>query len=94
MKKQEVIMITISRNNITEWLLLDTYSERHIAKDKLQFFEKKHGTTFSKFENKMKKGKENFEHYDDYIEWKAFNRIMNSVEKKINDIRNGNIKVS
>lgn len=87
-------MITISKSNISEWLLLDTYSEMHIAKDKLRFFQKKYSTSFSEFEKKINTERENFEHYDDYIEWKAYTHIMQSVEKKIYDIRNGNVKIS
>lgn len=87
-------MVTISKNNISEWLLLDTYSEMHIAKDKLNYYQKKYGTSFSGFEKKINAEKESFEHYDDYIEWKAYNHLLQSIEKKMHDIRNGNVKIS
>ena len=81
-------MITITKNIISEWLLLDAYSEMHIAKDKLQFFERKYKNSFVEFEENLNNGNENFEKYDDYIEWKAYLSVMKAVKEKINDIRN------
>ena len=76
-------MITISKNNISEWLLLDMFSEMHIAKDKIRFYEKKYNTSFSIFEKQINSEKENIDQYDDYIEWKAYIRMLQSIEKKI-----------
>ena len=87
-------MITISKNNISEWLLLDVYSEMHIAKDKIRFFEKKYTCSFSEFEKRVFSEKEDIEQYDDYIEWKAYINVLKSAENKIMDIKNGRVKIS
>ncbi len=87
-------MITISKHHISEWLLLDAYSEIHIAKDKIRFFERKYNTNFAEFEKNLNREKENIEHFDDYIEWKAYMQVLQSAQKKVNDIRHGYIKIS
>ena len=87
-------MITISKSNISDWLLLDLYSEMHIAEDKVRFFERKYRSSFSEFETKINAEKENIEHYDDYIEWKAYTKVLQSLKKKMIDIKNGHVKIS
>jgi len=66
----------------------------YIAKEKIRFFEKKYNVSISEFEKTISAEKENIEHYDDYIEWKAYTRVLQSAEQKMNDIRNGHVKVS
>ena len=87
-------MITITKTNISEWLLLDVYSEMNTVTEKLKFFERKYNKTFSEFEQSIADEKENFEKYDDYIEWKAYIQVRESIEKRITDIQNGNIEIS
>ena len=87
-------MVTISKASITKWLLLDIYSEMHIARDKIGLFKRKYKTTFADFEKKIKSEKENFDQYDDYIEWKAYESALQYAEKKLSDIKNGNIRIS
>ncbi len=45
--------------------------ELHIIKEKLSLFEKKYGKSFKEFEKEVKE-KEDFEKWDDYLEWKAY----------------------
>ncbi len=87
-------MITIPKSLIKEWLLLNAYSEIHIAQDKIRFFEKKYNTSFSEFEKKFKTQPEDFKLYDDYIEWKAYLKVLDNSQKRIQEIKRGNIKIS
>ncbi|NPA39166.1 MAG: hypothetical protein GXO57_01785 [Thermodesulfobacteria bacterium] len=43
----------------------------HIVKEKISLFEKKYGKTFFEFEKEVL-AKEDFEKWDDYLEWKAY----------------------
>ena len=43
----------------------------HIVKGKIALFEKKYGKTFSEFEKEVL-SEEDFEKWDDYLEWKAY----------------------
>ena len=66
-------MITISKKNVADRILLSNLAELRLLSDKIALFEKKYKTTLSEFENKIKTQKEeNFEMWDDFIEWKAF----------------------
>jgi hypothetical protein len=55
-----------------------TEKERFIEKIKL--YEKKYGLTFDEFEIKIRQsGNENFEEWDDLIEWEAYTRFLNEI---------------
>ena len=45
--------------------------ELHIIREKLSLFEKKYGKSFKAFEKEVKE-REDFERWDDYLEWKAY----------------------
>jgi len=51
----------------------------HIIREKLLLFEKKYGKTFSEFEKEVL-SKENFEKWDDYLEWKAYLKSLKELE--------------
>ncbi len=87
-------MVTISKNNVSEWLLLDSYYEKHTAIDKTTFFQRKYNSNFSEFEKRIKQNTENFIEYDDYIEWKAYQQLLSRIEERISDIKNGNFRIS
>ncbi len=53
--------------------------ELHIVKEKLTLFEKKYGKTFSDFEKEVL-SKEDFEKWDDYLEWKAYLKSLKELE--------------
>ncbi|MBA7539166.1 hypothetical protein ES705_31445 [subsurface metagenome] len=87
-------MITISKENISSILLMEAYSELYNAKEKISLFENKYNLNFENFNRKIKSEQENFQSYDDYIEWKAYIKILNETEQKINDLKNGNFTVA
>ncbi|MCD4744958.1 MAG: hypothetical protein K8R58_01515 [Bacteroidales bacterium] len=45
------------------------------------------------FEKNIKQ-KENFNEWDDYIEWKAYNDFYSQITKMINDIKSGNFQIA
>jgi len=51
----------------------------HIIREKLLLFEKKYGKTFSEFEKEVL-SKEDFEKWDDYLEWKAYLKSLKELE--------------
>ncbi len=53
--------------------------ELHIVKEKLLLFEKKYGKTFSEFEKEVL-SKEDFEKWDDYLEWKSYLKSLKDLE--------------
>jgi len=78
--------ITVSKEKIKTFEKLMTISQIAPIKERIRFFEKKHGCTFKVFEKKIKQEKENFEKWDDYIEWKAYVESLRNLESKLRKI--------
>jgi hypothetical protein len=89
--------IVVSKDEIKEYEKLKVVAETTLTKEKLELFEKKHQCTFKEFEKKVRGGEiqENFQEWDDYIEWKAYEESLRNLQqrsKAIDDARN--IKVA
>ena len=88
-------MVTITKNKVIEWMLLSYMSELRFLKDKIEILEKKYDTNFLSFEKLVKNKKtEDFEMWDDYIEWKAFNNFYKKTNQIIEDVKVGDIKIA
>jgi len=86
--------IAISQDEIKDYLKLKTLSQLAIYKEKIRLFENKYASNFSQFEKKMISSKEEFEVWDDYIEWKAYEGLLLDLKKKLGDIDTaGHIKI-
>ena len=67
----------------------------HLAEDKLHYFESKYEMEFERFEAGIKSSKEeNFEQWDDYMEWKAFKKNYLDLSGQKKDIEDGNFKMA
>ncbi len=51
----------------------------HILKQRIALFEKKHNKSFQEFEREVLE-EEDFEKWDDYMEWKAFVKEFEEIE--------------
>ena len=61
------------------------------VKERINSFEKKHGCNLKTFEDRIAHLPENFERWDDFIEWKAYEDSLSDLEsrlKKIEDATN------
>jgi hypothetical protein len=87
-------MLTISKENISSILLMEAYSELFHAQEKINLFENKYNLSYKEFEKEIRIKPENFQSYDDYIEWKAYMKILDITEQKINDLKNGDFTVA
>jgi hypothetical protein len=72
-----VIIMQLTEETLIEIIKL---YELHIIKEKLKLFEKKYSKTFEEFEKEVLE-KEDFEKWDDYLEWKAYLKTLKSLEK-------------
>jgi len=68
--------------------------EIHTVEDKLSFFNSKYKSSLDKFESDIKNNAEDFEKWDDYMEWKAFYNKYQDLTSQKADIENGNYKLS
>ncbi|MBI2270962.1 MAG: hypothetical protein HYU69_11515 [Bacteroidetes bacterium] len=88
-------MRIIKKTEIKNSLLLESLAQLNNVKDKLNFYKAKYASEFKIFEKKVKKSsKEDFEYWDDYIEWKAYVNVFNELSDKIKDIERGNFRVA
>ena len=87
-------MTTIDKKHISELLLMEAYADLHKVRDKINMFERKYNRKFEDFEDSMNSEEENFEKYDDYIEWKAYMTQLKDLQQKISDIKSGKLQIS
>lgn len=87
-------MTTINKQHISELILMEAYADLHKVQDRIAHYEKKYATHFEDFEKIMNQEEEDFEKYDDYIEWKAYLNQLKDLRQKIKDIKSGNYQVS
>ncbi|TYB33156.1 MAG: hypothetical protein FXF49_07795 [Flexistipes sinusarabici] len=87
-------MIELSQNKARDYLKAEILYELNLTKEKLKLFEKKYGKSLEEFEAQLEEEKENFEKWDDYIEWKSYKKNMDDIEKRLIDIENDNIKIT
>lgn len=66
---------------------LKAISEMALVKEKLELLARKYHCTFLEFEKGTRgKEKEDFEVWDDYIEWKAYDKTLQELEAKLKKI--------
>lgn len=87
-------MLHYSKSEIKPFLSLDILAELHKTKAKIALFNKKYKKSFHAFNDDIKSGKENFEQYDDYIEWKAYEKKLESLTNDYQDLQNEHFKVA
>ncbi len=87
-------MLTIKKSEIADGLLLALLSDMHVVKDKLAYFEKKYNVSYEVFEQTVKTQEENYQQWDDYIEWKAYINMLKDINRKISDINNADFEVN
>lgn len=57
------------------------------VREHIKLFEQKYGCDFQDFEKRVTQEAENFAQWDDYIEWKAYQKSFEGLKKKIGEIR-------
>ncbi|MCF8367370.1 MAG: hypothetical protein K9H16_16395 [Bacteroidales bacterium] len=88
-------MLIIEKSEVANWLLLSYKSEQKQVKDKLDLFERKYNQSFLIFEMNIRNAeKEDFEKWDDYIEWKAYQQSLSKLNQNIREIEKGRFKVA
>ena len=86
-------MLTITKEDIKNIFYANLFYEIHKTEEIISLFKKKYGKNFEEFEKDAKSGKENFEIWDDYIEWKAYKKTLEKLKKDEKDLASGNIRL-
>lgn len=87
-------MLQISKQAISQWLLLSYMAEQTYLSDKIVQFGNKYQVSFADFEAQINAATvESFEAWDDYIEWKAYQDFLENIQQKIIEVKNGNFQM-
>ena len=86
--------IEVKKEEVINVLRLDLISEIQTLKKSLELYENKYGKSLKEFEKEVLEGDENFERWDDYMEWKAYENTCKDRLSHLKDLKNAkNIKV-
>jgi len=85
----------LKEKSLEELYSANLYYELHIAEDKIKLFETKYNCRFEDFEKQVsEQSDENFDEWDDYIEWKAYSAHHAELLNEKKELNSGNSKVS
>jgi hypothetical protein len=88
-------MITIQKQNVANWLMVEYLATLHAVNEKIRLFEHKYAQRWEEFSTDLKAtSAENFDHWDDYIEWKAYVKMAGDLARKIDEVKHGNFMVT
>lgn len=80
-------ILKMPKDEIKEYERLKIISQMAMVKGKVELFEKKYRCSFNNFTKKVKKREnEDFNIWDDYIEWKAYAKSLEELKQKIKEI--------
>nr|WP_295921511.1 hypothetical protein [uncultured Dyadobacter sp.] len=85
----------MTKKQVGDSVLTEYLSKKQEFQQKLANLEQKYQTDLQAFETQLATSSiENFEAWDDLIEWKAYNQFLSEVETQISDIRNGDFQMA
>lgn len=88
-------MTNLNQSKIKDYYLTEVLYNLHTVESKISLFENKYQAKFEDFSKRINtKNQENFEEWDDYIEWKAYIKSRDELLKQKQDIESGNINIS
>jgi len=87
-------MWTIPKREVADLLKLDLMARLREAKEKEALYRRTHQQSFEAFEETVQQGEEEFGQWDDYLEWKAYRRVRQDLEQKIEALRHGDFEVA
>ena len=95
MKPRKNVMVTVYRQEIAEWLLMEYHAALHTVREKIRFFEQKYKQSWNEFKEQVEHAEqEDFSRWDDYIEWKSQIKIRDELSVKIEEVRHGNFEIA
>lgn len=88
-------MVILTKKQVGDSVLTDYLSEKQELEDKLNILKQKYRSDLQTFEAQLESSSvENFEAWDDLIQWKAYHQFLLEIETKITDIRNGDFQMA
>ena len=86
-------MVAITKEKVQQVQYYELLFQMHILKSKLELFANKYKSNLEEFESQIKSSDtENFELWDDMMEWKAYQKSYEEILSQKLDLENGNIE--
>jgi predicted nucleic acid-binding Zn-ribbon protein len=80
--------IVVSAEDVRAFERLKIISQLAPLKERIKSFERKYGSDLEALEKRQKHLSEDFERWDDFIEWKAYSESLKDLESKLKKIEN------
>jgi hypothetical protein len=80
--------LVVSKSDIKMFERLAIISRRAPILEHTKQFERKYNVSFPAFEKQIMEKSEEFERWDDYIEWKAYIESLKDLDRQLQDIEN------
>ncbi len=88
-------MVFIDKEKVKDMYFAALMHDFHRVTEKIRLFEMKYSSSFEDFENSLDTSeKEDFEKWDDYMEWKGCVQVMHKISRERKDLEVGDFKVS
>ena len=88
-------MVIIDKEKAKDMYYANMMCEYHKVTEKIRLFKGKYSTSFEQFEKKVKGAEqEDFERWDDYMEWKGYENVLQNLIKEKRELGVGDYKVS
>lgn len=85
---------TIPKSEVADLLRLNVLARLQEAREKLRLFEDAYHQPFEEFERVVRQQEEDFQRWDDYVEWKAYRRLQRELQEKIAALDRGDFEVA
>ncbi|MCL0038249.1 hypothetical protein M1N53_01865 [Thermodesulfovibrionales bacterium] len=87
-------MAVISKEKVKDMYYAGLMYEYHRVTEQIRLFEKKYGMSFDEFEKAVKSSeKEDIERWDNYMEWKGYEKVLQRLVKEKKELEVGDYKV-
>ncbi len=81
--------VIISKEDVITIEKLKIISEIAPIKERIKMFERKYNCSIDEFKKKLEELKEeDFEAWDDYIEWLSYEKKLKELERKLKEVEN------
>ena len=88
-------MLTVQKQSVANWLLAEYLATKHTVNEKIRLYERKYDQSWENFSHSLETATdENFDQWDDYIEWKAYQKLAEELAVKLNEVKHGNFEVT
>lgn len=88
-------MTVITKEKVKDMYYANLMYEYHRVTEKIRLFGNKYGMSFVDFEKAVKSAeKEDTEKWDDYMEWKGYEKVLQMLIKEKKELESGNYTLS